>query len=283
MPWCPYTDRDLPGDATSPEHIIPLALGGSHQFCIPVEKNFNSEVGNRIDGVLSKDFLTSIRRCEFDARGHTNTPPEATLKKAILDGRPVQITLRGTEAPRVWDAKDERPLEESELAGKSFTGEIRLDWPSRFRFVAKVALSAGYEIFGELFREHVRHDELRVLMNFGDTGTFEWLEGTGLKGYHEFSPIEGKDEEFVEMERYLCETVKGSCVLCLVTTNSVIFTVGILGKWVGSLAVPATTDSFPMEGEFDLGHVVNIENKKVSRSSYRDHLRKAYSQLIAAP
>ena len=37
--YCPYTDRDIPLSESSPEHIIPLALGGMNGFAIPVSKD----------------------------------------------------------------------------------------------------------------------------------------------------------------------------------------------------------------------------------------------------
>jgi hypothetical protein len=34
------------------------------------------------------------------------------------------------------------------------------------KFVAKVALSAGYFVYGDLFRRNVKHSDFRAIMNF---------------------------------------------------------------------------------------------------------------------
>jgi len=36
--YCPYADRDIPISESSPEHIIPLALGGMNGFTIPSQR-----------------------------------------------------------------------------------------------------------------------------------------------------------------------------------------------------------------------------------------------------
>jgi hypothetical protein len=59
--YCPYADRDIPISESSPEHIIPLALGGMNGFTIPVSKDFNSSVGSEIDGALANDLLVMRR------------------------------------------------------------------------------------------------------------------------------------------------------------------------------------------------------------------------------
>lgn len=55
--YCPYTDQDIAVGDSSPEHIIPLALGGLNSFTLPVSATFNSKVGSEIDGTLANDFV----------------------------------------------------------------------------------------------------------------------------------------------------------------------------------------------------------------------------------
>ncbi|MCF5974400.1 HNH endonuclease, partial [Xanthomonas perforans] len=90
--WCPYTDKHLVLDQTSPEHIVPLSLGGSNSFEIPVCRNFNSGTAAMIDAKMANEFGVLFRRSAFDARGHSKAPPTPTLGHGRLeDGRPVQI------------------------------------------------------------------------------------------------------------------------------------------------------------------------------------------------
>jgi hypothetical protein len=255
MPWCPYTDLELPEEAMNSEHIIPLSLGGSNQFCIPVEKEFNGKVGSTIDGALANDFLTLIRRREFDARGHSNTPPEVILKKSHLgdEKRPIQVTLRGKEDMLVWDAMIKRHLAPHEIGENKISSQFKINAHGRKRFLAKVALSAGYFIYGELFRSQVRHEELRALMNFSSKSKREDFSNFGLRGYDEFSPTGEADKEQNELLGFFCQIIKGSCVIAGLGPSNVLISVGILGKWIGSLNVPAVTDSFPLDGDHDLG------------------------------
>jgi hypothetical protein len=281
MPWCPYTDLVLPDDAVNSEHIIPLSLGGANDFCIPVEKQFNAQAGTKIDGALANDFLTLIRRREFDARGHSNTPPTAVLRKSVLeDGkRPIQVTLRGKDDPLIWDAKSNRYLQKHETAGKRISSQFKIGMYDRKRFLAKVALSSGYFIYGEIFRNCVRHSELRALMNLSTLESPNDFKDFELRGYDEFSPIANVDKQQKEMDTFFCQLIKGSCVIAIPGPQNVGFVVGILGKWVGTLNVPATTDSFPFDDEYDLGHVIALRDGKMIRMSYRQLAKDAYELL----
>ncbi|UZR28055.1 hypothetical protein [Methylococcus mesophilus] len=263
------------------EHIIPLALGGSNAFCLGVDKDFNARVGSSIDGVLANDFLTSMRRREFDARGHSNTPPTVLLRKSTLgdEQRPIQVTLRGKEEPLVWDAMDKRYLDPDEVSGNKISSQFKIDIHVRKRFLAKVALSAGYFIYGDLFRSHVRHNELRALMNFSASTTRDSFAGFGLRGYDEFSPIEEADAQQKELDSFFCQLINGSCVIAGLGPQNVVFVVGVLGKWIGTLNVPAVTESFPVEREHDLGHVVVLRDGGMTRMSYRQLAADAYGIL----
>lgn len=260
------------------EHIIPLSLGGSDQFCIPVERDFNTKVGSKIDGALANDFLTLMRRREFDARGHSNKTPEVVLKRSQLgdEKRPVQVTLRGKEDMLVWDAMTKRYLSPHEIAENQISSQFKLDRHDRTRFLAKVALSAGYFIYGELFRTHVRHHELRALMHFNSASKREDFKNFGLRAYDEFSSARKADVGQNELLGFFCQFLNGSCVIAGLGPSNVVISVGILGKWIGSLNVPAVTDSFPIEGEHDLGHVVALQNGKMVRLSYRQLAKQAY-------
>ena len=48
MFYCPYTDRKLPHDRATKEHIIPLALGGINGLTLPVDSQSNSTLGSKL-------------------------------------------------------------------------------------------------------------------------------------------------------------------------------------------------------------------------------------------
>ncbi|MEG8103286.1 HNH endonuclease, partial [Xanthomonas hortorum pv. gardneri] len=101
--WCPYTDRDLSLDQTSSEHIVPLSLGGSNAFQLPVFHQFNSESAAKIDAKMSNEFAVMFRRYAFNALGHSKAPPTPMhLHGRLGDGRPVQLRLVKNEGLKVY-------------------------------------------------------------------------------------------------------------------------------------------------------------------------------------
>nr|WVL58100.1 hypothetical protein M3O54_007655 [Xanthomonas nasturtii] len=164
--WCPYTDKHLLLDQTSPEHIVPLSLGGSNSFEIPVCRNFNSGTAAMIDAKMANEFGVLFRRSAFDARGHSKAPPTPTLRHGRLgDGRPVQIRFVKNEGVQVFDPRQRRVLKEKELEGLSLTGKFSIERNTRMKFMCKAALSAGHFVYGDYFRANFDHGLLRTVMN----------------------------------------------------------------------------------------------------------------------
>ncbi|UOV04885.1 HNH endonuclease [Pseudoxanthomonas mexicana] len=266
----------------SREHIVPLSLGGSDQFCIPVDREYNSKAGSKIDGVIANDFMTSLRRAEFDSRGHSRKPAQAVLKQSRmgLEQRPVQVTFGGqARRMQVWDAKERRNLGIDEICEQSFSSTFKLDKQDRYRFLAKVCLSAGYFIYADMFRNHVDHRSLRLLMNYDASVDEPLVEGMALRGYDEFTPVDSPDAQEVATHKYLCQMIGGSCVMVLPGPENLGFVVGILGKWMGTLNVPAITESFPWDDVHDLGHVVALTDGEAARMSYRRVVEDAYARI----
>ena len=110
-------------------------------------------------------------------------------------------------------------------------------------------------------------------MNIDSSTKSQCLKGSCLRGYDEFSRIEDADKKEVQLESFFCHMVKGSCVLAIPGPQNVAFVVGILGKWIGMLNVPAVTNSFPNDGNYDLGHVIALTKGKMTRMSYRQLAR----------
>lgn len=280
--YCPYTDNNLPTEKVSEEHVIPLSLGGSNKFCLSVDAEFNSSLGSSIDGEMANDFLVLFRRREADARGHSNKKPVIRSKKSFMgdNEHPVQVTLAGEDGIKVYDPTQGKKLEESEVIGQTFKSTFSLSMYGRLKFAAKVSLSAGYFVFGEWFRENVAHHEIRMLMNFDPkTSTREEFKGVGLKAYDEFTTANEQDSQQRATDELFCSIVNGSCVQFIPGPENIGIVVGILGKYVATLNVPANTDEFPFSEENDLGHVVIIENGVVERISYRNMAKRAYDAL----
>jgi hypothetical protein len=283
MVWCPYTGVETPLSECTAEHIVPLSLGGSDGFTVMVNAAVNARVGSEIDAALStRDFLTAFRRRHFDARGHSNKAAEVKVRHAAYgpDSRPAQVTLKGAEGTRVWDARDRREVPEQELVGQEIQLNFTVQPFDRIRFVAKVALSAGYAIYNDLFRNTADHTAVRALMNAESAQEAKAvLTNSALRGQFELLPVSGNDLIAVQRDMALSATVGGSVVMAAPTAASVVFIVGILGQWVGMLNVPATTGQYPSGGDHDLGHVVLLVEGTTEHLAFREFLGRAVNTI----
>jgi hypothetical protein len=230
---------------------------------------------------LANDFLVLFRRRHLDARGHSRKKPIIKSKKSTFgeDKRPVQIEFTGKEGLKIYDPVKRRRLTDEEVSGQKITSQFAISRYGRLKFTAKVALSAGYYIFGEWFRENVAHNEIRSLMEFNEKSEKENFKDFGLKGYDEFNSPSKQDAEQFALDKFFCETIEGSCTYFIPGPVNLGIVVGILGKHVATLNVPANTDNFPFNKLNDLGHAVLIEKGQTKRMSYRDLARKAYLHL----
>lgn len=273
MIYCPYTNNELTEPETSPEHIIPLSLGGIDNFTIPVCKKFNTLVGSKIDGALANDFLVLLKRKELDTKGHNKRPPKVYLKKSIntQTGKPIQLVFDKDKGLMVWCPISKEFLNDAH----EFHTTLKIDTTLPIRFVAKTALSAGYYAYGDYFKNFVDHEELRFIMQFDPQNDQERLKSLKTRAYDRFSPSVTETEIFIA----ICSDLpKGSSAIALIPgpANIGIF-VWILDSYIGTLNVPADTSSFPNDGHYDLGHFICIQNGALKRQSIRAVLEAWHS------
>lgn len=275
--YCIYLDKDIDQKDMNREHIIPLSLGGANGFEIHVDSQTNATMGSDVDAAIANDFFMSFPRREYDARGHSNKQPFPLAKKSKLasSDKPVQVAFK-KEKIEVYSPIDRRTLDESEVAGETFQSTFKLDPYSRMRFTAKVALSAGYFIYGDLFRNNVKHNEIRMLMNFDrSTADRKDFEGLDTKGWFWPFPVEEKDKNEYQLYQFLGSHLESSFVLAIPGPSNLGLIVGILGQVVGIINVQAETDDFPVGNDHDLGHLVSTKDGKMTRMSYRELARNA--------
>lgn len=277
MAYCPYINKDLSENEANREHILPLSLGGINGFEIPVCKIFNSKVGSKIDGAVANDFLILMKRNELDIRGHSKKKPVFIAKKSTdtETGNPIQVTFdrQSKEGLKIWC-----PIKrEYTTDGKTVSSSVTLDIDIDLKFVAKVALSAGYFAYGDLFRNHVKHEELRLIMNTDPKEMGDEIYDIETLVDNRFS--DDKNEQ-LQIFRALCKAVGGCSIVGLVPTSKTLSVfVGVLGYYMGMVNVPANTDSFPNEEEFDLGHVICPQNGMLIRTSFRRALQKLMESM----
>ena len=278
MAYCPYTDCELPESDMSREHIIPLSLGGVNGFEIAVDSALNSEVGTELDGALSKDFFFKLRRTEYDARGHSRKEPVATVRATYGDdNRPASVHLHRKKGLHVWDVQDR---EFKKRPGSiNFRTLLNIDLP--VRFAAKVALGAGYFVYGDLFREHVDHGQLRYVMNTnpGNLGSELGWAGVDRRNLTLWADMYLDELPTHPQSRLLClrtfcSSVRGSVVVLVPGRHYLAVAVGILGQYLATVVVPAKTESFPNQGAFGWGHVIELVDRKLNRFSWTEGLSR---------
>ena len=277
MIYCPYTDREIRDDEASSEHIIPLSLGGVDGFELPVDRKFNSELGSKLEGALANEFLWALARTKFDARGHSGKKPVATVKKAEYgeDNRKVQVHFNSRDGLRMWDVLDGKMMPNV----PSFTMSTSLNVDLPIRFAAKVSLAVGYFAYGDVFRDCVDHRQLRDVMNTdpAELNLDRSLVELGL-GHLTLSvddymrAIPDDPESPLFLVRLFCSSVKGSVVVLMPGDDCLGVSVGILGRYLATLYVPADTKKFPNEGDYHWGHVLAVANMKLQRYSWIDGL-----------
>jgi hypothetical protein len=280
--YCIYTDKLIDSDKSNIEHIIPLGLGGCNQFCIRVDKEKNSELGSRIDGRLSNDYLISSLRRHKGFKGHTGKIPETKLMKSKITAtnRPVQVIFKG-KSSYFYDPIDKRKLSDSETQGINFTSTIKIEKNARMLFTAKVLLAAGYFVYGQTFKDYADHDSLRKLMNYKLTETDESIKDLPVGIIDPFHDIPERDMGMKGVFEMICRATDSSCVMFLLCTENIIGSVGIGGQYIGSINFKTDTKHFPNEGKFRLGHVLGVQDRKLKRSSFY-HMTELLQKNIQA-
>ena len=244
-----------------------------------MDRDANSRLGTELDGALANEFFVSIRRSEYDARGHSRKEPWATAKKATYgdDERPAHLHLHRKHDLKIWDAIDRQIARGSVDIKLHVT--ISLNLP--IRFTAKVALAAGYFVYGDLFRDHVDHDQLRDVMRIDPVGAPQ-REGADEHGVHHITaradhylcePPTERDWR-LRCLRSFCTGVRGSVIVIFLDNDHFGVAVGILGQYLAMISVPANTKTFPNEGAYAWGHVLAVGDKKLRRCSWAEGLRQ---------
>jgi len=268
--YCIYKDG-LSSDL-SVEHVIPLSLGGHNGFTVPADRVLNNTVAAKLDGAVANDFLVLFDRRDADSRGYSGQPPLPRAKRSELDGRPVQVSF-GQDGLSVFDARDRRVLDRGEFGGKEVkVGGIRIGLDDSIRFVAKVALSAGYFTYGEAFRQQVDHEQARLIMMADDLETIN----PNVRLWERWQPVE---DEAHRVFWLMTSQRKESTVILTPSPDSLGVSVGILGTFMGFINIPAPGHQLVNDGDYRMGHVIAIQDGALLRRSFRSALDDYYSDI----
>lgn len=194
---CPFCGKAIPADASSRDHVFGDAFGG--RIKVPSCKPCNSTIGHDIEGPLhAPDSLLAFARAGAGLAGrplrgryrNDGTPVNVhwteggavqrdPAVKVTKEEGTISIEVGGTEQQvrNVWRGLRKKygsaiPTIEEALANATRTSdpspwiEIKLtnQLPILHRFAAKVALSGGAAIWGDIFTESPFADALRDIL-----------------------------------------------------------------------------------------------------------------------
>jgi len=265
MNYCPYTDQDLEYSKVNSEHIIPLSLGGVNGLEIPVCKKFNSYAGSNIDAKIGQELVVQSKITQLKVKGHSGKIPAMYYKNAhdAKSGLPLQVRITKDEgielrAPYVPDGVAHPKGEEIKF---STTSDLDI-W---LKYVAKIALSAGYFTYGELFRNNVNTTELRTIMTKSHDELI--VHEPKIMAHAHYLYLEEFEE--VKIYKQICKMIGDySCIGIVHSNNHITIFTGILGVYIGMIRVEANTKEFPNEGKYSWGHFMSAVNGKLCRTSY---------------
>lgn len=277
--YCIYTDKDVPNDNGNLDHVVPLSLGGLDEFVVWSDRDVNSKLGSEVDGKLSQDQLVRMALRDAGVKGHSGKEAAPVWKKSYVNGRPSKLTW-GKDKVIAWDAIDRRELAEDELIGKEISTKWQIDLHVPTRFIAKVALGAGHFIYGDAIRSALNCESLRqlALLDRQSARNSSCLSHSGIMICDRFHR-DSQPGQPGHMYRVAVESIRRSVVLSIPHDDAVSFHVGLVGMYIGSLIVPAVTDSLPKCEEHDLGHVLLLAPGPFERRSFRDFMADVYSRL----
>lgn len=270
--YCIYTDKVFPKKEMTREHIIPISLGGVNGFEVLVEKEINKFFGSNVDGKIANDVLIQLDRKNADARGHSNKPvlPIWTNVKIIETGEPLQIKFEKPGLTKFISPISKREIEKAELNGKNISISLKLDAIVSFQFTAKVALAAGYFIYGDLFKNFADTESLRKFSIAKNINKDNVSEHSKLKFTDRFH-CHQKDTADVSLFTEIAKLRESSAVIVMLCESNLIISVSLFGKYLGTVNVAANTDDFPNNEEFRLGQVVFLNSTDdIERISFYD-------------
>lgn len=278
MPFCIYSNSEVSTTEGSFDHIVPLSLGGSDFFGTFASRQLNSQFGSHIEGALLKDPLVSLAVGSRGYCGHSGKPHVPVWKKVELDGKPVQVSF-GQGEVKFWDCRKRREISSPELSGKEFRSELKMDLHATTRYLAKVALGTGFNLYGIPFSEFSCLDVVRKIFFIDpirDKNDALFLE-SGVRimdRFHSDSLQNGSGYVY----RVVLEALDCSAVISIPHDDGLSVHTSIGGSYIGGLFLPGNTHDFPLEGEHALGRVVLLGRKSVVQKSFEVFLREFYAR-----
>jgi len=277
MSFCIYSNSDVADGDSNDEHIFPLSLGGHDKFTIKVSKLANHRANRELDEKLKACPFLATNRKRHGARGHRGKIPSPPNSKITVGpDKSVVFKFDGNDLLQFYSHKRRKLLTAEDIKTEGATFCLRQERSLRLKFTAKVALASGYFVYGNVFVENAKTEDLRALMNYQgehhDKTAFDDITATG---WYWPEPVGASDTMMHGTFQQINDIFDCSFVALITSAvpDKIIIVVGVLGHLTGVISCPANCDRFPKSGDYDLGHVVILKNNDVQRLSFRQCLQ----------
>lgn len=184
MSFCIYSNSDVADVELNDEHIFPLSLGGHEKFTIKVSKTANTLANRELDEKLKACPFLATNRKRWGAKGHRGkTPSPPKVKITVGSDKSVVFKFDDNDLLQLYSHKRLKFLTAEDIKTEGATFSLKQERSLRLKFTAKVALASGYFVYGNVFLENAKTEDLRALMNYRgkrhDETAFEDLTTTG--------------------------------------------------------------------------------------------------------
>jgi hypothetical protein len=145
------------------------------------------------------------------------------------------------------------------------------------RMLAKVALGLGYIEFGAAFRSHFKHHELRQILFASNIEEISQINSDVAVDIP-FLVRAGNHEPLALLEELCANVDPASCIAITPGPDVVAFSVGVIGKYIGTIFCPCDVDAvWPRDEDF-LGRFILLRDRRVVQMS----MRHAYERLVCS-
>lgn len=280
--YCPYSGKNIPSKAASPEHIFPLSLGGRNDFVVKVAREMNDLANREIDEPLSHCFYVAVDRKKHNARGHRNTKIHApkiygSLKRSNI---PLRLIFDSNNLLQLQNPKNNQIVTANQILSEGMRFSFHFKKFLRLRFNAKVGLATAYTLFGNEIRSSLLAHELTTIMHLhGKLHNEVALSNLASQIWFWPHPSLNNGELTHMVFEALAKHINHSFVAFItsVQPNKVLIVIGILGSLAGVIFAPFDRIFASRNDDFDLGQVIILLKDTTKRISFRELLKEFQS------
>jgi hypothetical protein len=270
------------------DHVIPLSLGGHDQFTIRVSERGNAEANRLLDeAVCRHPFVAFMRRTHKivgrqDEVPNVRWPTKVGDAPGILNWSKPKVELATFRSKGRYGINMTRVLDK----GEAISSEGTFDADLLTRFGCRLALGASYHLFGDVFREHGYHNELRDVMRARNSVKLLGFKRQNMVGDSPFWGIAWPESPDDIDPRWgeIAKRTQGHLVFTHHSPSRIVLGIVLFeGFFHWYFNISKDPSKFPARGAFDLGSATEIrfDPLTIHRTDLRSYLEPAFKELLA--